>query len=275
MQSQRSNQLSVRMTLGLALMGMLLLVLIVGQFWIPYDSLAIDLSATLAPPSATHWFGTDEFGRDVFSRAIMGARISAGLGFSTVLCAVPVGALLGSIAAFFRGWTDLVLMAVNNALLALPSMLLALGVVAVFGPRTSSIVVALSLAYLPVVVRVARSVVLSIREREYIEASVVMGNSRLYSLFRHVAPNALPQIASLATNMFGWAVLTESALSFLGVGIPAPAPTWGNMLASARPYLDSASWLSIAPGACIAVTLLGVNLLGDAMRDRADPRRAA
>jgi peptide/nickel transport system permease protein len=201
-----------------------------------------------------------------------GARITVGLALATVFCAVTVGTLIGTAAGFIRGWTDRVLMAINDALLAFPGMLLALGLIAVFGGSESTIVFALALAYLPSVVRVVRSVVLSIREREYVEASRVMGNSDLYSMLRHVAPNAVPQIAVLATSLFGWVVLSESALSFLGVGIPAPAPSWGNMLASARPYLGSASWLSIAPGACVMGTLLGVNWLGDALLERFDPR---
>src|SRR5581483_6882586 len=134
-----------------------------------------------------------------------------------------------------------------------------------------AIVLALSVAYLPSVVRVVRSVVLSIREREYVEASRVMGNSSAYSMLRHVVPNALPQVAVLATNLFGWVVLSESALSFLGVGIPAPAPSWGNMLAAARPYLASAAWLTIAPGACVMATLLGVNWLSDTLLERLRP----
>jgi peptide/nickel transport system permease protein len=151
-------------------------------------------------------------------------------------------------------------------------MLLAMGVIAVFGAGAASIVFALAVAYLPSVVRVVRATVLSIREREYVEASRVGGGSMGWIMLRHVAPNASPQIAILATSLFGWVLLSESALSFLGVGVPAPAPTWGNMLASARPYLDTAAWLAVTPGLCIAAALLGANLLSDALRDRFDPR---
>jgi peptide/nickel transport system permease protein len=264
---------TLRLWLGATLVGLLVLALFVGAVWIPYNPITVDLDATLAPPSAAHWFGTDEFGRDVFSRVLVGARVSTELSLATVVCAVVVGTLLGAVAGYFRGWMDSVLMVMNNALLAFPSILLALGVLAVLGPSASSIVIALSLAYAPAVVRVARSLALSIREREYVEASRVMGNSGGYTLLRHVVPNAAPQIIVLAANLFAWALLSESALSFLGVGIPPPAPTWGSMLASARPYLDVASWLSIAPGVCIAATLLGVNLLGDALRERTSSRR--
>lgn len=267
------RKLSLSAIVGGALVGLLVVTVLVSFFWTPVDPLAIDLNATLAPPSARHWLGSDEFGRDVFSRAMAGARISVGIALTTVACAVAAGTVIGVAAGFLRGPVDRILMTFNDAMLAFPGMLLALGVIAVFGAGAGSIIAALSIAYLPSVVRVVRGSVLSIREREYVEASRVMGNSEVYSMIRHVAPNASPQIVVLATSMFGWVLLSESALSFLGVGVPAPAPTWGNMLASARPYLDSAAWLGVTPGLCIAGALLGVNLLSDALRDRFDPRR--
>jgi peptide/nickel transport system permease protein len=260
---------------GAALIGLLLVVVLVSFVWTPADPLAVDLSNTLAMPSPQHWLGTDEFGRDVLSRAMAGARISVGIALATVACAVTAGTVIGVVAGFLRGPVDRVLMTFNDAFLAFPGMLLALGVIAVFGAGAGAIIGALAVAYTPSVVRVVRGAVLSIREREYVEASRVMGNPEAWSMVRHVAPNASPQIAVLATSMFGWVLLAESALSFLGVGVPAPAPTWGNMLASARPYLDAAAWLGVAPGLCIAGTLLGANLLSDALRDRYDPRRAA
>ncbi|HEY3697291.1 ABC transporter permease [Phenylobacterium sp.] len=266
------RKLSFSAVLGAALVGLLLLTVLVSFVWTPVDPLAIDLSATLAPPSARRWLGSDEFGRDVLSRVMAGARISVGIALATVACAVTAGAIVGVAAGFLRGPVDRTLMTFNDAMLAFPGMLLALGVIAVFGAGVGSIIAALASAYLPSVVRVVRASVLSIREREYVEASRVMGNSEVYSMIRHVVPNASPQIAVLATSMFGWVLLSESALSFLGVGVPAPAPTWGNMLASARPYLDTAAWLGVAPGLCIAATLLGANLLSDALRERFDPR---
>ena len=271
MRAWSKTGLSMQSLLGFVLVGSLLLTVVVAQFWTPYGPLAIDLSSPLAPPSWHHWFGTDEFGRDVLSRAMAGARISVGIGIATVFCAVTAGTVLGMLAGFMRGWTDCVLMTLNDALLAFPGMLLALGFIAVFAGGEGAIVLALSIAYLPSVVRVVRSVVLSIREREYVEASRVMGNSSFYSMLRHVAPNAFPQVAVLATNLFGWVVLSESALSFLGVGIPAPAPSWGNMLAAARPYLASAAWLTIAPGACVMATLLGVNWVSDTLLESLRP----
>jgi peptide/nickel transport system permease protein len=263
---------SMHSLLGFGLVGALLVVVLLGFVWLPYDPLAIDLDRTLAAPSFAHWLGTDEFGRDVASRAMLGARISVLIAIQTVAIAIVIGTALGLIAGFLRGWTERVLMTFSDALLAFPGILLALALVAVMGSSRHSIVIALAIAYLPATVRVVRGSVISIREREYVEASRVAGDSALYTMWRIVLPNALPPILVLATSLFGWVILSESALSFLGVGVPPPLPTWGNMLSSARPYMYAASWLSIAPGLCIVATLLGINMLGDALRDHLDPR---
>jgi peptide/nickel transport system permease protein len=260
--------------IGALLVGVLLAVIAVGLVWTPYDPIAIDLDHPLAPPSWRHWFGSDEFGRDVLSRAMIGARISASIAAETVAVAVSAGTAIGLSAGFLRGWLDRALMMLNDAMLAFPSILLALAVIGVLGASRNGIVLALTLAYVPSVVRVVRGAVLSIREREFVEASKASGDGVVYTMLRHVLPNALPPVLVLATSLFGWVVLSESALSFLGVGVPPPAPTWGNMLAASRPYMETAGWLSIAPGLCIAATLLGVNMLGDALRDWLDPRDA-
>lgn len=266
--------MSARDKFGLLLIGALLLLFAAGLIWMPYDPLDIDLGARLQQPSGAHWLGTDEFGRDVFSRAMTGARISGAVALLTVLTAVTLGAAVGIVTGFLRGWTDRVLMMANDALLAFPGILLALAVMVIAGSGVVGLVSALSLAYLPSVVRVVRSTVISLREREYIEASRLAGNGASYTMARHLLPNAMPAIAVLATSMFGWVLLSESALSFLGVGIGPPAPTWGNMLASGRPYFGTAPWLGIVPGCFIALTLLGVTLAGDALRDRFDPKGA-
>jgi peptide/nickel transport system permease protein len=203
---------------------------------------------------------------------MLGARISVLIAIQTVAIAIALGSALGILAGFVRGWIDRLLMTASDAILAFPGILLALAMIAVIGPSRHSIVIALAVAYLPATIRVVRSAVLSIREREFVEASKVAGDGPLYTMWRHVLPNAMPPILVLATSVFGWVILSESALSFLGVGVPPPEPTWGNMLSSARPYMQTASWLSIAPGLCIVVTLLGINLMGDALRDRFDPR---
>lgn len=258
--------------IGIVIVGLLVLVAIFGPWLAPYDPLKLDLLARLKGPSAAHLLGTDEFGRDMLSRLMYGARTSAWIAFATVVFAIVFGTVLGILAGFLRGWTDRLLMMVNDALLAFPGLLLALGFMAVFGASRNGIIIALGIAYMPVAVRVVRGTVLSIREREYVEASRVMGNSDVVTMLRHVLPNCLAPIMVLATTMFGWVVLSESALSFLGLGVPPPAPSWGNMLSTGRPYINQAPHIIILPGLCISITLLGVNLLGDAVRDWLDPK---
>jgi peptide/nickel transport system permease protein len=250
-------------------------VALTAAFWTPYPTTRVNLRARLKAPDSVNWLGADEFGRDVLSRLMAGAATSVTVALFTVLAALAIGILIGLASGFFRGWTDRVLMSLNDALLAFPGILLALGLLAVIGPSKWGIVLALGLAYAPMVARVVRGSVFSIREREFVEASRALGNSETYTLLRHVMPHTVSPLTVLATSMFGWVVLAESALSFLGLGVPPPAPTWGNMLSSARPFMETAPHLSIAPGVMIALCLLGANLLGDALRDRLDPRSAA
>ena len=264
--------LRINALLGL---GIVLLVLMVAALapWIsPMDPLQINLRARLAPPQEGFPLGADEFGRDVLSRLIAGARTSVTIALITVCVAVVLGSFIGVIAGYRRGWTDRLLMIVNDSMLAFPGLLLALGIMAVFGASRNGIIVALGLAYSPVVVRVVRGSVMSIREREYIEASRVIGNSEWVTMLRHVLPNCLAPVLMVATMMFGWVILAESALSFLGLGVPPPAPSWGNMLNTARPHIAQAPQLILFPGLCITLTLLGVNMLGDAVRDWMDPK---
>ena len=258
--------------IGGLLIGLLVIVAAMGAVWTPYDPLALSFRAKLAAPSASHLLGTDEFGRDVLSRLIAGASASAWIGLLTVSLAMTLGTAIGVTTGYVRGWADRIVMAFNDALLAFPGILLALGLLAVVGANKYGIIVALGLAYTPMVVRVVRGAVLQLREREFVAASRVMGNSELYTMARHILPNCIAPMTVLATSMFGWVLLAESALSFLGLGVPPPAPTWGNMLAGSRPYIGQAMWLGIFPGLCISLTLLGINLLGDAIRDRLDPR---
>lgn len=258
--------------IGGTLVTVVLAMAATALFWTPYDPMALNLRARTLPPSELYWLGTDEFGRDVVSRLLLGASQSLTVAIFTVLLAVTVGTILGLISGYVRGITDRVLMVVSDAVLAFPGTLLALGLMVIMGPSTMGIILALGIAYTPSVLRIVRGSVLSAREREYVEASRAIGNSEFYTMIRHVLPNCVAPVVVLATSMFGWVVLAESGLSFLGLGVPPPAPTWGNMLSAARPYLERAPWLGLAPGLCIAFTLLGINLLGDALRDRLDPR---
>ncbi len=259
-------------TLGIFLIGIIVLGAALGLSPMTPDPLMINISERLAPPSASHILGADEFGRDVFSRVATGALVSGGIAFTTVSIVTILGTILGLVAGYLRGWTDRIMMAIIDALLAFPGILLALALVAVFGASRWGIIIALSVAYLPIVVRVVRGNTLSIREREFIEAARLGTSGPGYIVIRHVLPNALAPIAVLATSMLGWVLLSESALSFLGVGVSPPTPTWGNMLSSSRPYLEVAPHLAIVPGLCIMMTMLGLNFLGDWLRDRLDPR---
>jgi len=266
------RHLSLNALIGGLIIAVVLATAITGALWTPYDPLALSFRAKLVAPSAVHLFGTDEFGRDVLSRIMAGAATSVWISILTVVCAVVLGTLIGIFSGYVRGWVDRVIMAFNDALLAFPGILLALGLLAVIGANKYGIIVALGLAYAPSVARVMRGTVLSLREQEFISASRVVGNSEAFTMARHVLPNCIAPLTVLATSMFGWVLLAESALSFLGLGVPPPAPTWGNMLASSRPYIGQAVWLGIFPGLCISLTLLGINLLGDAVRDKLDPR---
>lgn len=258
--------------IGGSLAILFLVAAVFGPTLAPYDPVALDLRARLAPPGPGHLLGTDEFGRDILSRLIFGARVSILVAVSTVALAMTLGLVLGLMAGYLRGWTDRIIMVLNDSALAFPGLLLALGIMAVVGASASAMVVALGVAFAPAVVRVTRSSVLSLREREFVEASHVMGNSDLTTMVRHILPNCVGPLLVVATSMFGWVILAESALSFLGLGVPPPAASWGNMLAAARPYIQSAPWLIVLPGLCISASLLGVNLLGDTLRDLLDPR---
>lgn len=258
--------------LGVLIVGVLCLCALCGAIWTPFDPLKINFAARLQPPGPVYWLGTDEFGRDVLSRLMAAAATSVWISLLTVTTAIAAGTAIGLLTGYLRGWTDRILMAFNDALLAFPGILLALGLLAVMGANKYGIILALGLAYTPSVARVVRGTVLSLREKEYVDSSRVMGNSEAYTMARHILPNCIAPLTVLATSMFGWVLLAESALSFLGLGVPPPAPTWGNMLASSRSFIAQAVWLGIFPGLCISLTLLGINLLGDALRDKLDPR---
>ena len=260
---------------GGSLMAVAMFTALLGIFYTPYDPIAIDFNQRLTAPSLTHWLGTDEWGRDVLSRLMSGAVVSIGVALSTSMTATAVGAFVGATVGFFGGWLDKWAMALVDALLAFPSIILALAVVAILGASPYTPVLALSVAYFPSVVRIVRSSVLSLKRNDFVHASTVMGNSRLFTLLRHILPNTLGTAIVLATSLFGWALLAESALSFLGLGVPPPESSWGGMLSDSRNYFENAPWLAIAPGLALSFSLLGINLFGDALRDLNDPRMSA
>jgi len=257
---------------GIILAGLPAAVAGLAVVWTPYSPVAMDFDLRFASSSWHHWLGTDQFGRDEASRLMAGASASMLVALATVTVATFAGSILGALAGYFLGWLDAVLRLVTDSLLAFPGILLAVAIMMALGQTRYGIILALGLAYFPTVFRVVRGHVLSLARREFVEASRAMGNSSAFTIYRHVLPNCRSPLIVLATSMFGWVILAESALSFLGLGVPPPTPTWGNMLAESRAYMDDDALLSILPGLCISAALLGVNLLGDHLRDRFDPR---
>ena len=257
---------------GLGLLGLVFTIAIVGAIWTPYDPLVLSFEDRLVAPSADHWLGADQFGRDTYSRLATAAGTSLFVSALTVIFALSFGTVIGAVTGYLGGWFDRVTMMIVDALMAFPGILFALGIMAVIGPARYGVVLALGLAYMPNVIRVVRSIVLSVREKEFIEASLAMGNSQLFTIIVHVTPACVTAMTVIGTAIFGGALLSESVLSFLGLGVPPPAPTWGGLLADATLYMEVAPWMSIFPGLAISITLLGINMFGDALRDRFDPR---
>lgn len=239
----------------------------------PCDPAAIDLTHRLAPPEAAHWFGTDELGRDILSRVIFGARISLLVAVSVVACSLALGLAIGGVAGFYGGVVDTALnIFVMNAFLAMPGILLAIAFVAFLGPGMRNLILALSIGGWVGYARLVRAQVLAVREREFVEAARAIGASDLRIFTRHILPNILqPLIVQSAIGMAG-AVLAEATLSFLGLGVPAPAASWGNMLNDARSHLFDSPHMVVFPALAIMFCVLSFNFLGDALRDYLDPR---
>jgi peptide/nickel transport system permease protein len=235
------------------------------------DPLRMDVTARLAPPGPVHWFGTDDVGRDVFSRVVHGARLSLLVGAAVVVLAFAAGIACGLLAGYYRA-LDNPVMRVMDGLMAFPAIILAIALMASLGPSVANVIVAIGIVYAPRVARVVRGSVLVIRETPYVEAARALGAADLAVLARHVLPNCLSPVIVQASFVFAAAVLTEAALSFLGVGVPPFIPSWGNILAEGRLYLQQAPWLVLYPGAAIMLTILGLNLVGDGVRDLLDPR---
>jgi peptide/nickel transport system permease protein len=254
--------------------GVVLLVLVAlfAPWLAPHPPTRTDLMNTLSPPSTTYWLGTDAFGRCVLSRLIWGTRISLQVGLYVVLISLTAGTLLGAVAGYVGGWLERVLVAVIDILLAFPSFLLALALVAARGNTLDSIVLAVAIAYTPRIAAVMRSVVLTIRPRPFIEASRAIGLSSWTILVRHVIPNALPPVIVVATVSAATAILAEAGLSFLGLGVQPPTPTWGNVISEGQTSITTNPLISLSAGLCIAFTVVALNLLGDGLRDTLDPQ---
>lgn len=233
----------------------------------------MDMRNRFAGPSLEHWLGTDNFGRDLWSRLVFGARISLTIAIISVVCSAVLGTVVGLVAGYFGGWVDQLLMRVTDIFLGFPAIVLALAIVAVLGPGVLNVAFAIIVVAWTEYARVVRSTTLVLREQNYVQAARALGASPARIIFKEVLPNALGPIIVLASLGLGTAIISESALSFLGFGLPPPTPTWGWTLAYGTKFMRDAPWLSIISGATIMITVLGFNLLGDGLRDLLDPRQ--
>ena len=255
----------------------LLLAIVIASIFAPWlgtvDPISINPGQRLKSPSAEHWFGTDRFGRDLYSRVIYGGRISLIVGLSVAALATVIGLAIGLVSGYLRA-VDAVVMRVMDGMMAIPAIMLAIALIALSKASVLIVIIAVALPEIPRVVRLVRSIVLTIREQPYIEAATATGTSLPRILLRHLLPNALPPLIVLATYICASAVLIEAALSFLGAGTPPEVPSWGNIMAEARPYFQLKPMMVLLPGIFLAVTVLAINLVGDGLRDMLDPRLA-
>ncbi|UOW01573.1 ABC transporter permease [Agrococcus sp. SCSIO52902] len=254
-------------------LALTVVVALLGPLLAPYGVNTIDVPDALQPPSAQHWFGTDDLGRDVLSRVLIATRASLLVAVASVAFALLVGVLVGVVAGYAGGWVDTVLMRANDVLFAFPVLLLALAIVAILGPGVPTTMLAIGVVYTPIFARVARGSTLGVRVEPFVQASRTMGTGHGYIMARHILPNIAGPIIVQTSLSLAFAILSEAALSFLGLGIQPPEPSWGRMLFDAQGFLDMAWWLSVFPGAAIFVTVLAFNLVGDGLRDVLDPKQ--
>lgn len=258
---------------GLIVLGFLLLA-IFPQGFTAYDPIAADLSLRLQAPSAAHWMGTDDLGRDIMARIIYGARISLKIGLISVGIAMVIGACIGLVAGYVGGKTDEILMRGIDIVLAFPSILLAILIVAILGPSLNNAMIAIGIVNVPLYARLLRSTTLQVRNQEFIEAAHAMGASHTRILFFHILPNCLSPLIVQVTLGIGGAILEAAGLSFLGLGAQPPTPEWGTMLSQAKDFIRTAPWTLTFPGLAITAVVIAFNLMGDGLRDLIDPRTA-
>jgi peptide/nickel transport system permease protein len=257
---------------GLIIVGMLV-VAALAEVLAPYDPYQADYAAQFARPSALHWFGTDEFGRDLMSRIMYGARIALFVGFTASTIGCTIGGLLGVTSAYLGGRVDLLLERLMDILLAFPQLILALAIASILGPAVQNVVIAISIPIIPRAARVVRSTALSVKENVYVEAVGALGAPQWRIVLRHIVPNVVAPYIILLTAQLGAAILAEAALSYLGLGAAEPTPSWGLMLSgSALSYAEKAPWIALFPGIAISLGVFGFNLFGDSLRDTLDPK---
>jgi ABC-type dipeptide/oligopeptide/nickel transport system permease subunit len=265
--------LSTKALIGFSLVTFVVLVAILAPAFIAPDAATrMQMTARLKPPSAAHWLGTDQLGRDLFYRVMLGARTSLSIAASAVMISLCLGLPLGLVSGFYRGALDNVLMRIVDTLLSFPVLLLALTISAMLGPSIPNAILAIGVAFTPFLARIVRGEALRVVQMPYVEAARSAGASDWRLIIRHVAPNILPPIIVQATISLAFAILAEAGLSFLGLGTQPPNSSWGLMIQASRDYLDRAPWTALVPGAAVALTVLGLNMAGDVLRDLFDPR---
>jgi len=258
---------------GFTVLALVTLLAVFAPWVAPYDPLATSWALVRKAPSAAHWFGTDEVGRDLLSRVIWGGRASLSAGVIAVAIAVGVGVPIGMLAGYLGGWVDAIISRLTDAMLAIPFLILAIALAAFLGPSLGNAMIAIGITATPIFVRLSRGLVLSARAEDYVEAARAVGNPPARILMRHILPNIAPPVLVQGTLAIAAAIIAEASLSFLGLGQQPPSPSWGSMLNTAQRFLTQAPWMAIFPGLAIFLTVLAFNLFGDALRDALDPRR--
>jgi peptide/nickel transport system permease protein len=266
------RSMSLQLKMGLVITGSIVLLGLLAPWISPHPWDTISMRTRFVPPNATYWFGTDEYGRDVLSRLLMGTRLSLTMGVSATLVSLAVGVPMGLAAGYFRGWIDEALMRLADVLMAVPPIMLGLLVLAVTPPALWKTALAVGFVYIPPIARLARSVTLTLANEEFIQAAKARAESNSYILFREILPNAWPPLIVEASLRVTYAILLGSALSFLGLGAQPPSSDWGLMISEARSFIDRAPWIALAPGFAMCLLVIGINLVGDGARERLDPR---
>jgi peptide/nickel transport system permease protein len=267
------RRLPTPLLIGLAMVVPLTAAAIAGPHLAPYAYDEMNIMSRLQPPGADFWFGTDEFGRDVFSRALVGARTSLLMGFLATAFSLVVGVPLGLFAGYFRGTLDEITMRAMDVLISFPPILLGILVLAVTPPALWKAILAIGIVYVPQVVRLARAITMEVTQEEFVLAARVRGEGTSYTLFSEVLPNIWPPLMVEASLRVSFAILLGAALSFIGMGAQPPSSDWGLMISEARPFVEQAPWIALCPGIAMAVTVIGINVLGDGLRQLLDPRR--
>jgi peptide/nickel transport system permease protein len=259
-------------TIGLLLGGLVLLTALISFFYTPYDPNKMDISSRLQGPGEGHWFGTDQYGRDIFSRVMRGAVNSISVGLIAVSIGLSLGIFLGMLAGYYGGWLDETMMRLMDAIYGFPAVLLAILITSVLGPGIKNSMTAIGISYIPLFARLTRGNFLSLKEREFAIAAKAVGRSGFSIAWRHILPNTFPILIVQATICFALAILAEAGLSYLGLGTQPPDPSWGRMLKEAQTFINVSPWPAVFPGLAIMIAVLGFNLSGDGLRDILDPR---